>query len=672
MKNQHNLRFRSTFHMNYSFLFQFWQKVLFVFILLFVAVTSVSYVQAQNSVVKERRLKVSDYRNKMMAGWLGQMVGVGWGAPTEFRYQSRIIPEDEVPVWQPKMVNVWGQDDLYVEMTFLRSLEMYGFDVSMRQAGIDFANSKYQLWHANNAGRINLRNGIAPPDCGHPEFNKHADDIDYQIEADYSGLIAPGLPNTVIALGEKFGRLMNYGDGLYGGQFVGGMYAEAFFENDPLKIVKAGLKCIPSGSQYAEAVRDVIKWHDENPDDWQKTWHLINGKYHDNPEYRRFSCTGKDSKFDIDAKLNGAYVVMGLLYGNCDLDQTTIISMRCGQDSDCNPSSAAGVIFTTVGFDKLPKRFTSGLERDKKFSYTEYDFTRLIDVCEKLARNAVLQAGGRIEKNDDGEDIFVIPVKEPQQGKLEQCWEPGPIAGTLFTNKELPQLQWRWFFKLVLWVLLVLVLFLLKENRNLKVFWIVVPLITVLVLRAIFSQLIPSDFFKEGINPVLIINFSLGLCLLFLLGEKIARFKWVVPFGVSLVVFAAAGLIGMMDTCKGFYDGAAQVFFATYSSWALTLILGVTFTSLHCRKHYSNKRFLLFMLMWTIILKIILDAAVAAITWGFDVLYEYFIWILIFSFVMSIVQYLFVLPFWMLAFKNSIMNQRFWAVLKLPDGKINV
>ena len=363
---------------------------------------------------------------------------------------------------------------------------------------------------------------------------------------------------------------------------------------------------------------------------------------------------------------------MGLLYGNCDLDQTTIISMRCGQDSDCNPSSAAGVIFTTVGFDKLPKRFTSGLERDKKFSYTEYDFTRLIDVCEKLARNAVLQAGGRIEKNDDGEDIFVIPVKEPQQGKLEQCWEPGPIAGTLFTNKELPQLQWRWFFKLVLWVLLVLVLFLLKENRNLKVFWIVVPLITVLVLRAIFSQLIPSDFFKEGINPVLIINFSLGLCLLFLLGERIARFKWVVPFGVSLVVFAAAGLIGMMDTCKGFYDGAAQVFFATYSSWALTLILGVTFTSLHCRKHYSNKRFLLFMLMWTIILKIILDAAVAAITWGFDVLYEYFIWILIFSFVMSIVQYLFVLPFWMLAFKNSIMNQRFWAVLKLPDGKINV
>jgi hypothetical protein len=372
-------------------------KRLWIFILLFVTVAGY-HVQAQSTGIKERRLKVSEYRAKMMAGWIGQMVGVGWGAPTEFRFQSKIIPEGEVPKWQPKMVNVWGQDDLYVEMTFLRSLEMYGMDVSMRQAGIDFANSKYQLWHANRAGRDNLRDGIAPPDCSHPEFNTHADDIDYQIEADFSGLIAPGLPNTVIALGEKFGRLVNYGDGLYAGQFVGGMYAEAFFEDDLIKIIEAGLKCIPEGSQYAEMIRDVIRWYKENPDDWQKTWQSINEKYYDNPEYRRFSCSGQESEFNIDAKINGAYIIMGLLYGNGDLDQTTIISMRCGQDSDCNPSNAAGVLFTAVGYDRLPQRFISGLEQDKKFNFTEYNFPMLIDVCEKLARELVLKAGGRIEK----------------------------------------------------------------------------------------------------------------------------------------------------------------------------------------------------------------------------------------------------------------------------------
>ena len=197
-----------------------------------------------------RSITVDDYVDKMKAGWVGQMAGVGWGGPTEFKYKGQIIPEDKMPQWKPELINQFQQDDIYVEMTFMRTLELYGFDCSIRQAGIDFANSGYRLWHANRNGRDNLRKGIAPPDSGHPEFNTHADDIDYQIEADYAGLIAPGMPTVAIKLGEKFGRLMNYGDGLYGGQFVGGMYAEAFFEDDMVKIVQAGLKCVPKNSQF--------------------------------------------------------------------------------------------------------------------------------------------------------------------------------------------------------------------------------------------------------------------------------------------------------------------------------------------------------------------------------------------------------------------------------------
>jgi len=185
---------------------------------------------ATNAHALNRRLSVDEYRDKMKAGWIGQMVGVGWGAPTEFRWKGQIIPADKMPKWSSEMVNQFEQDDIYVEMTFLKTLEDHGLDCSVRRAGIDFANSAYGLAHANEFARDNLRRGIAPPDSGHPQFTDHADDIDYQIEADYAGLIAPGLPNLAIELGEKFGRLMNYGDGLYGGQFVAGMYAEAFLK----------------------------------------------------------------------------------------------------------------------------------------------------------------------------------------------------------------------------------------------------------------------------------------------------------------------------------------------------------------------------------------------------------------------------------------------------------
>ena len=391
----------------------------------------------------ERRLAVREYVDRMKAGWIGQMAGVGQGGPTEFKFKGAIMPEERMTNWNPGMINQFNQDDIYVEMTFLGTLEQHGLDVSARQAGIDFAKSGYRLWHANRAGRDNLRGGIAPPDSGHPQFNKHADDIDYQIEADYSGLIAPGLPNVAIELGEKFGRLMNYGDGLYGGQFVGGMYTEAFFETDLARIVRAGLRCIPAESQYAEMVRDVLKWHEENPDDWKKTWQLVEDKYHKDPKYTHGLCSrpGGPGAFSIDAKLNGAYIILGLLYGKRDPDRTIRIACRSGQDSDCNPSNAGGILFTTLGFERLPDAYKSALNPEGKFSHTPYTFPGLVATCEKLARQAVIRAGGRIETEAGGKEVFVIPVQTPKPGALEQCWEPGAAAGSRFTPEEMAKIE---------------------------------------------------------------------------------------------------------------------------------------------------------------------------------------------------------------------------------------
>ena len=390
-----------------------------------------------------RRLPVTEYVSKMKAGWIGQMAGVGWGGPTEFKFKGEIIPEDRMPAWSPGKINQFNQDDIYVEMTFLRTLEVHGLDCTIRQAGIDFANSGYPLWHANRAGRDNLRRGIAPPDSGHPRFNKHADDIDYQIEADYAGLIAPGLPNFVIELGEKFGRLMNYGDGLYGGQFVGGMYAEAFFETDMERIVEAGLACIPAQSQYAECVRDVLKWYKADPDDWQKTWDLIEEKYHKDPKYTHGLCSkpGGVGASSIDAKLNGAYIIMGLLYGKGDPDKTIVISTRCGQDSDCNPANSGGILFTTMGFETVPDRFKSALNPEGTFSHTPYNFPTLIEVCKKLVRQAVEKAGGKVETDTSGEEVFVIPVLQPKPSALEHVSKPGPVANSKFTDEEMAEIK---------------------------------------------------------------------------------------------------------------------------------------------------------------------------------------------------------------------------------------
>lgn len=387
--------------------------------------------------IRYRRISEEEYLDKMKAAWVGQMAGVGWGGPTEFRYTGKIIPPDKIPVWNPELVNQFNQDDIYVELTFLHTLEEYGLEVPVRQAGIDFANTGYQLWAANYRGRENLREGIAPPESGHPVYSKNADDIDYQIEADYSGIIAPGLPQVPIDLGERFGRLMNYGDGLYGGQFIGGMYTAAYFEKNPEELIKAGLACIPDSSQYAMCVRDVLQWHREDPVNWERTWQKIEDKYYRNPAYQRLANEYKETWPDINAKINGAYVVMGLLYGNGDPDSTIVISTRGGRDSDCNPSSAAGVLFTTIGFKKLPERFKSALKYHTVFSYSDYDFSALMEVSQKLARENIQRAGGKVVIQN-GDAYYEIPVQKPRHKPLHQSWEPGPYdPENHFTPEEM-------------------------------------------------------------------------------------------------------------------------------------------------------------------------------------------------------------------------------------------
>src|SRR6056297_252840 len=402
----------------------------------------------------ERKISFDEYKDKMKAGWIGQMVGVAWPAPTEFKFCGRIIPVDEKtglpermkPLTKNTVNNSFWQDDLYVEMIFMESLEKHGLGVSHRQAGIDFANSKPRIYCANAHGRSNCRLGIAPPWSGHPEFNIQPNAIDYQIEADYSGLIAPGLPQVPIDLGEVFGSMMNYSDGIYAGQFVGAMYSEAFFETDMRKVVEKGLEAIPAESQYAEVVRDVLDWHKSGMD-WQECWKKVKDKYigiekwkrKENPELK----TPYLEKYQgaLDVRVNGAYIVIGLLYGEGDLDKTIIISTRCGNDSDCNPSNAAGILFTSLGMKKIPERFKSALQLNTNFSYTDYNMPKLVDVCTELAKQAVQKQGGKVVNEKGKDTYFLIPQKPVVQSEFVSAGKPGPIANSRFSEAEMEQIN---------------------------------------------------------------------------------------------------------------------------------------------------------------------------------------------------------------------------------------
>lgn len=335
-------------------------------------------------------VKSAVLKDKIAGGWAGKMIGVTYGAPTEFRAQGRTY-EDSIK-WNPSDIrgSLW-QDDIYVQLSFLMAMDKYGMDAPALKFQEMFALAGFPLWHANMQARKNYHDSIFAPMSGSPEYNIHADDIDFQIESDYIGFMCPGMPATAAKIADRIGRIMNYGDGVYGGIFVAALYSEAFLESDISLIIEKALLSIPPESDYHKAVSDVILLHRQYPSDWRAAWMQLEGKWGD------VDICGAGSHFNIDAKLNGAYIVMGLLYGEGDPLRTLEISTRCGQDSDCNPSNAMAVLGVINGFSGLPADMQDGIKAiaDSTFIHTSYTFNTAVESTYKYALDLIGKSGGK-------------------------------------------------------------------------------------------------------------------------------------------------------------------------------------------------------------------------------------------------------------------------------------
>ena len=357
-------------------------------------------------------------KDKIKGGWAAQTIGCTFGGPTEFRFRGSFIQDYQSISWydgylKDTFENAPGlYDDVYMDLTFVDIFDKEGLDAPASSFANAFANAEYYLWHANQAARYNILNGLMPPGSGHWLNNPHSDDIDFQIEADFAGLMSPGMVNTASAICDKIGHIMNYGDGWYGGVYIAAMYALAFTSSDVPYIVEQGLKAIPPQSRFYQCMSDIIRWHKENPKDWKETWFKVWSHWSEDvgcPE-------GVFNTFNIDAKINAAWVVVGLLYGGGDFGRTLSISARCGDDSDCNPASAGGILGTVLGYNNIPDFWKQGLAEVEPldFKYTTISLNKTYDMSynqalENIKRNGGQVAGDRITIQT--QDIQPVPLE---------------------------------------------------------------------------------------------------------------------------------------------------------------------------------------------------------------------------------------------------------------------
>lgn len=397
----------------------------------FLLISSNAFSQNNTSTQKNTEVKLKNkqiitiskqvLQDKIKGGWAGQTIGVTFGGPYEFKFLGTMIHDYQKLEWpENAFLHYFDKepglyDDIYMDLSFVDVIEKYGVNAPIDSFANAFANASYPLWHANQAGRYNILHGIKAPASGYWKNNPHADDIDFQIEADFAGLMNPGMSISASALCDKVGHIMNYGDGWYGGVYVANLYTQAFVSNDISFIVREALKSIPKQSTYYQCINDVINWHQQFPNDWKRTWFELQKKWSND-----IGCSdGVFKPFDISARINSAYLIMGLLYGNGDFGQTMEIAIRSGQDADCNPSSAAGILGAILGYDKIPDYWKKNLKdvENRDFVFTNISLQKMYQLGYKHALQSIQANGGSISEKE-----VSIRYQEPVAVRLEQSF----------------------------------------------------------------------------------------------------------------------------------------------------------------------------------------------------------------------------------------------------------
>lgn len=305
----------------------------------------------------------ADYLERVYAGFLGMNIGIRLGAPVE--------PE----VWTfDRIEQVYGDikdyvkpyrtfsadDDANGPIFFMRALyddavdrELTAQDVA--KAWLNYAREGVGLFWWGGEGvstehtaYMNLRKGIEAPASGSIAVNGEilAEQIGGQIFIDVWGLLWPGNLEKAALYAERAASVSHDRNGIYGARFMAACIAKAFESNNIREIIEAALATIPEESLYAQVVRAVMAFYEQEPDDFRACRRFLEAEW------------GYDKYGGVCHIIpNAGVCVLALLYGKGDFARTVEIATMCGWDTDCNASNVGTIVGVMCGLSQIPEHY---------------------------------------------------------------------------------------------------------------------------------------------------------------------------------------------------------------------------------------------------------------------------------------------------------------------------
>ncbi len=320
-----------------------------------------------------RSLAADDYYEKIHGAWLGAAVAGALGMSVEGMHKRDLKPfltdlgqwplTEYIKTLQPRRdpnrkqwytADNWGpsgfgpDDDTLYQIANLLLIEDKGPEITSQDIADKWLAS-FSVFEAQNCGRAVrvaeelLKKGVNPPASGQHEKGEY---MGGQMKGEFWGYVLPGNPEAASEYGRIDAEVAFHTDGVHGEMFMAAVTAEAFFQSDPVKLLEAGLAVIPSESDYARCIRDVMEWHEQWPDDWEKAHEQIDAKW------------APEGAKDRRVFPNNAVNALALLYGEGDFEKTISIAVMAGWDTDTNAGDVGPVMGIILGPGAIAEKWT--------------------------------------------------------------------------------------------------------------------------------------------------------------------------------------------------------------------------------------------------------------------------------------------------------------------------
>lgn len=304
-----------------------------------------------------------DYLEKVYAGFLGMNIGIRLGAPVEsaaWTFDRLKTAFGDIKGYINEYKNFAADDDVNGPVYFIRALydDAAGRELEPSDVGRAWLNYTREgtgmFWwggvgvSTEHTAYANLKNGIKAPQSGSAEQNGIiiAEQIGGQIFIDTWGLIFPDNPAKAAQYAQMAASVSHDKNGLYGARFIAACISKAFSSPNISEIIETGLSLIPYDSSYSKVVRDVLKFHENCPEDFRACRDYLDKNW------------GYDKYKGVCHIIpNAGVCALALIYGQGDFARTIEIAAMCGWDTDCNAGNVGTIVGTANGIGGIKEHY---------------------------------------------------------------------------------------------------------------------------------------------------------------------------------------------------------------------------------------------------------------------------------------------------------------------------